>query len=199
MTVGISVTGANERSGALGVVPGSHRANMQTAMLDPKLDLEARKLEIEDVADYVMYLTDFGVVQRDVDYELDGEAYSSLSKEDYEEIRDEALLSAHEDGWPVSVGQETENDEDSIERGRVLYEAQCVACHGASGVGDVVRDRGEVADAMSVEPVGGYSALDHGGSHSFGAALRQSNVGVERPLIIRMAHDRHCHVRIVQQ
>jgi hypothetical protein len=45
LTVGISVTGADARSGALGVVPGSHRANVQTAGLDPSLDLEPRKLE----------------------------------------------------------------------------------------------------------------------------------------------------------
>jgi hypothetical protein len=45
LTVGISVTGADARSGALGVVPGSHRANVQTAGLDPSLDLAPIKLE----------------------------------------------------------------------------------------------------------------------------------------------------------
>ena len=45
MTVGISVTGASRRSGALGVVPGSHRANVQTAGRDESLDLEPIKLE----------------------------------------------------------------------------------------------------------------------------------------------------------
>lgn len=45
MTVGISVTGADRRSGALGVVPGSHRANVQTARLDPRLYLAPRMLE----------------------------------------------------------------------------------------------------------------------------------------------------------
>ncbi len=45
MTVGISVTGADRTSGALGVVPGSHRANVQTAGLDPSLDLAPIKLE----------------------------------------------------------------------------------------------------------------------------------------------------------
>ena len=44
LTVGISVTGADERSGALGVVPGSHRANVQTAGKDESLDLPAIKL-----------------------------------------------------------------------------------------------------------------------------------------------------------
>jgi hypothetical protein len=44
LTVGISVTGADERSGALGVVPGSHRANVQTAGKDDSLDLPAIKL-----------------------------------------------------------------------------------------------------------------------------------------------------------
>jgi ectoine hydroxylase-related dioxygenase (phytanoyl-CoA dioxygenase family) len=45
MTVGISVTGADRRSGALGVVPGSHRANVQPARLDASLDLEPILLE----------------------------------------------------------------------------------------------------------------------------------------------------------
>jgi hypothetical protein len=45
LTTGISVTGADGKCGALGVVPGSHRANTQTASLDPNLDLVPRKLE----------------------------------------------------------------------------------------------------------------------------------------------------------
>jgi hypothetical protein len=47
MTVGISVTGAGRSSGALGVVPGSHRANVQTARRDPSLDLGPIMLETE--------------------------------------------------------------------------------------------------------------------------------------------------------
>jgi hypothetical protein len=45
LTVGISVTGADKDSGALGVVPGSHRANVQTAGRDESLDLKPVKLE----------------------------------------------------------------------------------------------------------------------------------------------------------
>lgn len=45
LTVGISVTGADARSGALGVVPGSHRANLLTSRLDHDLDLSPIKLE----------------------------------------------------------------------------------------------------------------------------------------------------------
>jgi hypothetical protein len=45
LTVGISVTGADRESGALGVAPGSHRANVQTAGLDPSLDISPKKLE----------------------------------------------------------------------------------------------------------------------------------------------------------
>ena len=39
MTVGISVTGADSRSGQLAVVAGSHRANLQPNFLHPYLDL----------------------------------------------------------------------------------------------------------------------------------------------------------------
>ncbi|RMH67990.1 MAG: hypothetical protein D6683_17395 [Actinomyces sp.] len=45
LTVGISVTGADRRSGALGVIPGSHRANTCSAMRDRRLDLAPRLLE----------------------------------------------------------------------------------------------------------------------------------------------------------
>ncbi len=45
MTTGISVTGADRRSGALGVIPGSHRANTIATMRDRRLDLAPRLLE----------------------------------------------------------------------------------------------------------------------------------------------------------
>jgi hypothetical protein len=45
MTIGISITGADRDSGALGVIAGSHRANTMSSMRDPRLDLESRKLE----------------------------------------------------------------------------------------------------------------------------------------------------------
>ena len=45
LTAGISVTGADAKSGALGVVPGSHRANVQIAGKDESLDMPSLKLE----------------------------------------------------------------------------------------------------------------------------------------------------------
>jgi Phytanoyl-CoA dioxygenase (PhyH) len=45
LTCGISVTGADRTSGALGVIPGSHRANTMATGRDPKLDLQPRMLE----------------------------------------------------------------------------------------------------------------------------------------------------------
>ncbi|MEM8708083.1 MAG: phytanoyl-CoA dioxygenase family protein [Actinomycetota bacterium] len=45
LTVGISVTGADRVSGALGVVAGSHRANTTASMRDKRLDLPAKLLE----------------------------------------------------------------------------------------------------------------------------------------------------------
>lgn len=47
LTVGISVTGADSESGALGVVPGSHRANVLLAGLDKSLDMEPIKLSTQ--------------------------------------------------------------------------------------------------------------------------------------------------------
>ncbi|HEU5302617.1 MAG TPA: phytanoyl-CoA dioxygenase family protein [Acidimicrobiia bacterium] len=45
LTCGISVTGADRTSGALGVIPGSHRANTMATGRDPALDLRPRLLE----------------------------------------------------------------------------------------------------------------------------------------------------------
>ncbi len=45
MTCGISVTGADRVSGALGVIPGSHRANTMATGRDRELDLAPRMLE----------------------------------------------------------------------------------------------------------------------------------------------------------
>ena len=47
LTCGISVTGADRLSGALGVIPGSHRANTMATGRDPHLDLPSRKLETQ--------------------------------------------------------------------------------------------------------------------------------------------------------
>jgi len=45
LTCGISVTGADRVSGALGVVPGSHRANVITSGRDSVMDMAPRMLE----------------------------------------------------------------------------------------------------------------------------------------------------------
>jgi len=94
--------------------------------------------ELDDVARYVLALAEFGVVKRDVEYELDGEPFSGMAPEAYAELRDEALAVAHEADWPVPVTPAPPFDQASIDRGRQLYEAQCVACHGAGGMGDGV-------------------------------------------------------------
>lgn len=47
LTCGISVTGADRVSGALGVIPGSHRANTMATGRDPNLDLTPMMLETE--------------------------------------------------------------------------------------------------------------------------------------------------------
>ena len=57
LTCGISVTGADRVSGALGVIPGSHRANTMAAGRDPKLDLRPRMLETT-VGDVTVHCSD---------------------------------------------------------------------------------------------------------------------------------------------
>ena len=57
LSVGISVTGADENSGALGIVPGSHRANVQTAGKDESLDIPAIKL-VTQTGDLTVHCSD---------------------------------------------------------------------------------------------------------------------------------------------
>jgi ectoine hydroxylase-related dioxygenase (phytanoyl-CoA dioxygenase family) len=57
LTVGISVTGADRVSGALGVVPGSHRANTVASMRDKDLDLPSRLLETT-TGDFTVHCSD---------------------------------------------------------------------------------------------------------------------------------------------
>ena len=47
LTCGISITGADRESGALGVVPGSHRANAKIPGVDPEMDMVPRMLETQ--------------------------------------------------------------------------------------------------------------------------------------------------------
>jgi hypothetical protein len=57
LTCGISVTGADCTSGALGVIPGSHRANTMATGRDPTLDLQPKMLET-DTGDVTVHCSD---------------------------------------------------------------------------------------------------------------------------------------------
>jgi len=57
LTCGISVTGADRTSGALGVIPGTHRANTMATSRDPELDLQPRMLET-DTGDVTVHCSD---------------------------------------------------------------------------------------------------------------------------------------------
>ncbi len=57
LTCGISVTGADRTSGALGVIPGSHRANTMATGRDPNLDLQPLLLET-DTGDVTVHCSD---------------------------------------------------------------------------------------------------------------------------------------------
>lgn len=89
-----------------------------------------------DVVAYVLYLARFGLLATEVEDMLaDGDSLEDVLAE-LPEIEAEVMADAFEEVWPVSVESPPEADEDSVARGRALYEAQCVACHGAGGRGD---------------------------------------------------------------
>ncbi|GJM23057.1 MAG: hypothetical protein DHS20C15_29720 [Planctomycetota bacterium] len=94
--------------------------------------------EKHDVARYVLALAEFGMMEGEVNELIDDDGMSlqEVLDEEYEDIFLDNMELAWEDVWPVGMEQRPEMDEDSVERGKALYEAQCVACHGATGVGD---------------------------------------------------------------
>ena len=91
-----------------------------------------------DVAAYVLSLAEFGLVKQEVDdvMEDDDLSLQEVLDDEYEELKAEVLEYAYELVWPVSMERRPTMNSASVERGRVLYEAQCTACHGATGVGD---------------------------------------------------------------
>lgn len=90
-----------------------------------------------DVAEYVLYLATFGLLAAEVDYELGrGATLDEVLGDDWQDLQDEVLGDAFEEVWPVDVPAGDESSDESIARGRELYAAQCVACHGAGGRGD---------------------------------------------------------------
>jgi len=90
-----------------------------------------------DVARYVLYLAEFGLVEYEAsDLLADGMTLEEVLDEELDDIVEEMRIDAWEDAWPVSIEPAPEWDEDSVELGRELYQAQCVACHGETGRGD---------------------------------------------------------------
>lgn len=90
-----------------------------------------------DVVDYVLHIAEYGMLKAEVDDRLeDGETWEEIQADEWGEFVEEILFDGFEEAWPVSVPLEPELDEDTVAEGAELYQAQCVACHGASGRGD---------------------------------------------------------------
>ncbi len=96
------------------------------------------ELHRRDVVQYVLYLTRFGLLKNEVAYlmEDDGLTLEEVMAEEFDELEEEVLFDAFEEVWSVDVSQRPETDEDTIAHGAQLYKAQCVACHGETGIGD---------------------------------------------------------------
>ncbi len=94
--------------------------------------------QVRDVSRYVQSLVEFGLVRREVEYVMDDDdlTLAELLEGDYEELREETLVDAYEYVWRVGMDERPEVDEDGLAFGRELYEAQCAACHGATGRGE---------------------------------------------------------------
>lgn len=94
--------------------------------------------EKKDVVAWVRHLAEFGLVQKEVAYVMQDEGLSLQQVLDKRlpAILHEVLADAYEEVWPVAVPQDPGSSPALVEKGRKLYEAQCVACHGAGGRGD---------------------------------------------------------------
>jgi cytochrome c oxidase cbb3-type subunit 2 len=94
--------------------------------------------EKKDVVAWVRHLAEFGLMQKEVAYVMEDEDLTLAQVLDgrLPALLDEVLADAYEEVWPVAVPQDPGSSPALVERGRKLYEAQCVACHGAGGRGD---------------------------------------------------------------
>jgi high-affinity iron transporter len=69
---------------------------------------------------------------------------------------------------------------EALDRGRMLYEANCASCHGAGALGD-----GPLAATLPVKPA---NILEHFGDHSYEDMVRMVGEGIEPampPALIR--------------
>lgn len=101
--------------------------------------------DVTDVARYVQSLVEFGLVAKEVRWliEDDDMTIDEIVADELDELREQTVADAYEYVWPLNVEERAEVTEEGLEQGRELYEAQCLACHGASGRGE-----GGSADAL---------------------------------------------------
>lgn len=94
--------------------------------------------EKKDVVAWVRHLAEFGQVKAEIDYAMEHEHVSLQSILDGKlaGIITETLADAYESAWPVAVPPDPGSSPELLDRGRKLFAAQCVACHGATGRGD---------------------------------------------------------------
>jgi mono/diheme cytochrome c family protein len=92
----------------------------------------------KDVVAWVRHLAEFGKVRAEVEYVMQDDhlTLAQILDGKLQGIIDEALADAWADAWPVAVPPDPGSSPERIERGHKLFQAQCVACHGAGGRGD---------------------------------------------------------------
>lgn len=93
--------------------------------------------ERRDVAEYVIHTALRGRAHRIVQamIEYDGLTLERIRAEKLPEIRKE-LDDRRRRAQPIGIPPEPEDDAASVERGKAIYATMCLACHGATGVGD---------------------------------------------------------------
>ncbi len=93
--------------------------------------------ERRDVVEFVLHLVTYGLARNEVEYLMDEEGVS------LDAIRSENLAEIQEEMWAkvattttIPVPTAPPSTPELIARGKEIFDAQCIHCHGATGRGD---------------------------------------------------------------
>lgn len=95
------------------------------------------EIERRDVAEYVLWLADVGRARIEAESLVneDGLTMEQVRAEHLAGIR-ERLAARRAAAQPIGIPPEPPADDTTVARGKELYAAKCLSCHGETGVGD---------------------------------------------------------------
>ena len=93
--------------------------------------------ERRDVVSYVLHVASYGMAKREVNYLMDEEGLSldEILSDNLAEIHEEVRAKMHAEN-KIPVSERPPATPELIAKGKEIFDVQCAACHGATGVGD---------------------------------------------------------------